>query len=1051
MYHCRLHIYLTGCQPALWDTVKSIPPLECFDHVFSESAAPNETDAAGADVIFADLRGCAPVDTAGMLCRCKKPDGALILLAEKEQIPLLAGLLDQAEDVWTFPMEEAELRYRFCRWQRKYKASRDAWQTSQYLEATINSIPSLVWYKDKNGIHEKVNDSFCHTVNKTKAQVQGRGHAYIWDVEQDDPACIESERIVMTEERTLVSEEVIDTGGGKRILTTYKSPLYDLDNSVMGTVGVAIDITQERAYQQAITQKNRTLETLFTTMDCGVMRHSTDGSRILSINRAALSILGYENPEEMLADGFQMVAASIAPEDKDRVQSCIRSLETVGDSVSVEYRVRHKDGRTLHVMGNIKLIEENDELLYQRFLLDCTAQRQREEQERSEKERRHMELVQALSIDYTLVCFFDLDTGVGYPLRVENNSRRKLDEIFTGGIHLRESMEQYIERYVYAEDRDLMRQTVSPEWLSKELSEKHMCYANYRTCCDGQLEYFQFKAVCAGSWQESRGIVLGLRSVDEETRSEMEKKSLLEDALLQANRASKAKTVFLSNMSHDIRTPMNAIVGFTALAVTHLDQRDLVEEYLKKIMTSGNHLLSLINDILDMSRIESGKMHLEEAPTNLPDILHGLRSIIQSDIHAKQLELYIDAVDVVDEEICCDKLRLNQLLLNLLSNAVKYTPAGGIVSMRIIQKQGAPAGFGSYEFRIRDTGIGMSKEFVAHIFEPFERERNTTISGIQGTGLGMAITKNIVDMMNGSISVKSEQGMGSEFTVSLTFRLCGGEKEQQIIPELSGRRALVVDDDFNTCDSVSFMLQQIGLRAEWTLSGREAVLRTRQAVMREDNYCVYVIDWLLPDLNGVEVARRIRKEIGDEVPIIVLTAYDWSDIEEEAREAGVTAFCSKPLFHSELRRCLRSIVDADAAKLDEDVSLEPGMHTGRILLAEDNELNREIALAILEEAGFTLEIAENGQIAVDMVKRAEPGYYRLVLMDIQMPVMDGYEAAKAIRALPDCGQTELPILAMTANAFEEDKQAALKCGMNGHIAKPINIATLLETMEKVLK
>ncbi len=1051
MYHCRLHIYLTGCQPALWDTVKSIPPLECFDHVFSESAAPNETDAAGADVIFADLRGCAPVDTAGMLCRCKKPDGALILLAEKEQIPLLAGLLDQAEDVWTFPMEEAELRYRFCRWQRKYKASRDAWQTSQYLEATINSIPSLVWYKDKNGIHEKVNDSFCHTVNKTKAQVQGRGHAYIWDVEQDDPACIESERIVMTEERTLVSEEVIDTGEGKRILTTYKSPLYDLDNSVMGTVGVAIDITQERAYQQAITQKNRTLETLFTTMDCGVMRHSTDGSRILSINRAALSILGYENPEEMLADGFQMVAASIDPEDKDRVQSCIRSLETVGDSVSVEYRVRHKDGRTLHVMGNIKLIEENDELLYQRFLLDCTAQRQREEQERSEKERRHMELVQALSIDYTLVCFFDLDTGVGYPLRVENNSRRKLDEIFTGSIHLQESMEQYIERYVYAEDWELMRQAVSPEWLSKELSEKHMCYANYRTCCDGQLEYFQFKAVCAGSWQESRGIVLGLRSVDEETRSEMEKKSLLEDALLQANRASKAKTVFLSNMSHDIRTPMNAIVGFTALAVTHLDQRDLVEEYLKKIMTSGNHLLSLINDILDMSRIESGKMHLEEAPTNLPDILHGLRSIIQSDIHAKQLELYIDAVDVVDEEICCDKLRLNQLLLNLLSNAVKYTPAGGIVSMRIIQKQGAPAGFGSYEFRIRDTGIGMSKEFVAHIFEPFERERNTTISGIQGTGLGMAITKNIVDMMNGSISVKSEQGMGSEFTVSLTFRLCGGEKEQQIIPELSGRRALVVDDDFNTCDSVSFMLQQIGLRAEWTLSGREAVLRTRQAVMREDNYCVYVIDWLLPDLNGVEVARRIRKEIGDEVPIIVLTAYDWSDIEEEAREAGVTAFCSKPLFHSELRRCLRSIVDADAAKLDEDVSLEPGMHTGRILLAEDNELNREIALAILEEAGFTLEIAENGQIAVDMVKRAEPGYYRLVLMDIQMPVMDGYEAAKAIRALPDCGQTELPILAMTANAFEEDKQAALKCGMNGHIAKPINIATLLETMEKVLK
>ena len=503
-------------------------------------------------------------------------------------------------------------------------------------------------------------------------------------------------------------------------------------------------------------------------------------------------------------------------------------------------------------------------------------------------------------------------------------------------------------------------------------------------------------------------------------------------------------------MSHDIRTPMNAIVGFTALAVTHIDQRDLVEEYLKKIMTSGNHLLSLINDILDMSRIESGKMHLEESPSSLPDILHGLRSIIQSDIHAKQLEFCIDAVDVIDEEICCDKLRLNQLLLNLLSNAVKYTPAGGTVSMRIVQKPTAPEGFASYEFHVRDTGIGMSQEFISKIFEPFERERNSTISGIQGTGLGMAITKNIIDMMNGTITVESEQGVGTEFVVSLTFRLCGGEREPQTIPELMGRRALVVDDDFNTCDSVSYMLQQIGMRAEWTLSGREAVLRTRQAVMRGDNYCVYVIDWLLPDLNGVEIARRIRKEIGENVPIIVLTAYDWSDIEEEARAAGVTSFCSKPLFLSELRRCLRSIVEAEEPA-PETVSIGSGTYTGRILLAEDNELNREIAQAILEEAGFTLEIAENGQIAVDMVRRSAPGYYRLVLMDIQMPVMDGYSAAKAIRALDNADHASLPILAMTANAFEEDKQAAIRCGMNGHIAKPINIAKLLETLGEILR
>ena len=420
--------------------------------------------------------------------------------------------------------------------------------------------------------------------------------------------------------------------------------------------------------------------------------------------------------------------------------------------------------------------------------------------------------------------------------------------------------------------------------------------------------------------------------------------NLLETALMQANRASKAKSVFLSNMSHDIRTPMNAIVGFTALAIAHIDQHEQVEEYLKKIMTSGNHLLSLINDVLDMSRIESGRMHLDEKPCSLPDILHGLRSILQSDIHAKRLDLYMDAVDVMHEEICCDKLRLNQVLLNLLGNSVKYTGAGGIISMRITEKPGSAEGRADYVFTIRDNGFGMSEEFVAHIFEPFEREKNSTISGIQGTGLGMAITKNIVDLMNGRIEVKSELGKGTEVTVGFSFRLHDGGKQPMDIPKLKNCRALVVDDDFNTCDSVTYMLSQIGMRAEWTLSGKEALLRTHQAVTRGDNYTVYVIDWMLPDMNGIEVTRRIRKEMGDEVPIILLTAYDWKDIEEEAKEAGISAFCSKPLFLSELRRCLHSIVEAEEAQPVQGDQEPAFQHTGRILLAEDNEINQEIEI-----------------------------------------------------------------------------------------------------------
>ncbi len=1044
MYHCHIHFYLAGQHCRAFELMKEMAPLEYFTYEFTEEKEFEELTAGQADVILANLQNIDAGEAAAKLLSDRREGAELILIAEKEQFMHLPEDLSGVKDIWMMPMSDAEIKFRILRGQQEFKRDRDHWQTSQYLETAINSVPNLVWFKDKNGIHEKVNDSFCRTVNKTKKQVEGRGHAYIWDVEHDDPACIESERIVMTSQKTCVSEETVKTGDGERLLTTYKSPLYDLDGSVMGTVGVAIDVTQERAYEQEIMQKNHTLETIFTTMECGVMCHTVDGRRILSVNRAALNILGYESQEEMSEAGFDMVAASVLEEDKERLRTVIRELKKEGDSVSIEYRVRHKDGELLHVMGNVKLLNENGEPLYQRFLLDCTAQKLKEK----ENERRQMEMIHALSIDYNLVCFFDLSTGMGMPLRMGDNCYM-YKSAFSGEISLEESMRGYIDKFVYEEDKDMLRHVFSQDSLRKELTEDKVYHINYRVIQDGEMKYYQMKAVRAGAWTDVKGIVLGFRSVDAEIKNEMEQKGLLEDALMQANRANKAKSMFLSNMSHDIRTPMNAIVGFTALALTHIDRKEQVEEYLGKIMTSGNHLLSLINDVLDMSRIESGKMHLEEKPCRLSEILHGLRNIVQADIHSKQLDLYIDTVDVIDEDICCDKLRLNQVLLNLLSNAIKYTGAGGTISMRLIEKAGASSGYANYEFRIKDTGIGMSEEFVSHIFEPFEREKNTTHSGVQGTGLGMAITKNIVDMMNGSIQVKSEQGMGSEFIVNFTFRLNAEAKEVKEIPQLWNLKALVVDDDFNTCDSVSYMLEQVGMRAEWTLSGKEAVLRTRQAVSRGAGYSVYIIDWMLPDMNGIEVTRRIRKETGEDTPIIVLTAYDWADIEEEAKEAGVTAFCSKPLFLSELRSCLNSIVnvsDEDENKGNMTVDFE----AGRILLAEDNELNQEIAVEILGDAGFTTEVAPNGQIAVDMLKKSEPGYYQVVLMDVQMPVMNGYEAVREIRNFENKKLASIPILAMTANAFEEDKQEALRCGMNDHIAKPINVKVLFETLKKVL-
>ncbi len=1045
MYRCHVHLYWAGPAGAELEAFQGEAPLEGMTHEFSQSEEPVCRLAARADVIFADVRGKNPEEFLKPLLESKKPDGDLIVLADQEQAPGLP--LGGLSDVWFLPMGQEEARFRFARWQQGHKQRMDLWETRQFLDATIDSVPNLVWYKTWDGIHEKVNASFCHTVGKTREQVQGQGHAYIWDVEEDDPACIESEAEVMRTRQTCVSEERIRTGGGERLLTTYKSPLYDYDGSVMGTVGVAIDITQERAYAEELELKSRTLEALFTSLECGVMVHTLDGSQVLSINPAALEILGYGCREDMMAGGFHMMADSVLDEDKEVLRQVITSLKNEGDSASAEYRVRHPDGKVLHVMGNIKLIRENGELVCQRFLLDVTEQKQKEQSER----RRQEALIHALSIDYNLVCFFDLETGEGHALRITGCPYGDLDEAFSGPLELSQCMSRYIDNCVFPDDQDMMRETVSQDNLIQELSQRQIFYVNYRTNCKGaeDIRYFQMKVVRLDSESESGRVVLGFRSIDEETKLELEKTNLLKDALMQANRASRAKTVFLSNMSHDIRTPMNAIIGFTALAVSHIESRELVEGYLKKIMTSGNHLLSLINDVLDMSRIESGKLQLEEKPCSLPEILHGLRNIVLADVHAKQLELYMDTVDVVHENIVCDNLRLNQVLLNLLGNSIKYTGPGGMVSMRISEKPGAPEGFARYEFCIRDTGIGMSEEFVARIAEPFERERNSTTSGIQGTGLGMAITKNIVDMMNGTIDIKSKQNVGTEFTVCFTFKLDGDVPESQTIPQLQNCRALVVDDDFNTCDSVTCMLQEIGLRAEWTLSGKEAVLRTRQAVMREDEYSVYIIDWLLPDMNGIEVARRVRKEIGEEVPIIVLTAYDWSDIEDEARSAGVTAFCSKPLFLSELRDCLQSIITEreDGGKAEE----KPARRTGHILLAEDNELNQEIAVAILEEAGFTIDVAENGQAAVEKLESSQPGYYRLVLMDVQMPVMNGYEATREIRRLKNKKLSRIPILAMTANAFEEDKQEAIRSGMNGHIPKPINVDTLMEAMDSLLE
>ena len=572
------------------------------------------------------------------------------------------------------------------------------------------------------------------------------------------------------------------------------------------------------------------------------------------------------------------------------------------------------------------------------------------------------------------------------------------------------------------------------------------CDENGNVLSNGQYKWVRSVGKPIRNEEKKRIKFYGLiTDIDDHKKNELKRQKDLIDALTAVKHANNAKTQFLNNMSHDIRTPMNAIIGFTALAAGHIDEPEKIKDYLKKITTSSKHLLSLINDVLDMNSIESGRVKIDEKEVHLPDVFHDLRAILQPDIFSRGIDLLFDTLGVINEDVICDRLLLNQILLNLLSNALKYTNPGGTVSVRLIQKPKAPKGYAHYEIRIKDNGIGMSEEFQKHIFEAFAREKTSTISGIQGAGLGMAITKNIIDMMGGTIEVHSKLGKGTEFIVNLQFRLNSNPIVYDKIDELQNIRVLVANDDVNTCYSVSQMLQEIGMRSDWTTTGKEAVVRTQFAIQSGDEYGAFIIDWMMPDMNGIEVVRRIRKVIGNAKPIIILTAYDWSDI-EEAREAGVTAFCAKPIFMSELREVLTKPFRIPVLnKKQERLNHFEGK---KILLVEDNELNREIVTEILQNVGFEID---DGDIAVSKMKYAKRNQYDLILIDIQTQRMDGYVATREIRTLPDSQIANIPIIAMTANAFEEEKKAALEAGMNGHIAKPIDIAHLLEILSNTLK
>ena len=522
----------------------------------------------------------------------------------------------------------------------------------------------------------------------------------------------------------------------------------------------------------------------------------------------------------------------------------------------------------------------------------------------------------------------------------------------------------------------------------------------------------------------------------------------LEQARQAAIAANRAKSEFLSNMSHDIRTPMNAIVGMTAIATANIGNQQQVQHCLRKIALSGKHLLNLINDVLDMSKIESGKMTLNIDQVSLREMMDGIVSIVQPQVRAKQQQFDIFIHDISSENVCCDSVRLNQVVLNLLSNAVKFTPVEGSIHISLYQEPSPQGdGFVRTHLLVRDSGIGMSPEFQAKIFDSFSREDSRRVQRTEGTGLGMAITKYIVDAMGGTIQLQSEQGKGSEFHVTLDLERSTVQEADMVLPDWN---MLVVDDDRELCESTVASLKSIGLNAEWTLDGESAVSMAEERHRRHDGYHIILLDWKLPGMDGIETARELRRRLGDNIPILLISAYDWSDIETEAKGAGINSFISKPLFKSTLFYGLRPFVDAGETIPEPPPQEQEADFTGRrILLAEDNELNWEIADELLSSLGMELDWAENGKICVEKFSAAAPGYYDAVLMDLRMPIMTGYEATQAIRAL-DRPDASLPIIAMTADAFSEDIQRCLDAGMNAHISKPIDLREVSRLLEKYL-
>ena len=771
---------------------------------------------------------------------------------------------------------------------------------------------------------------------------------------------------------------------------------------------------------------------------------------LLYANKVVFDIYGCADREEFLELTGGTFRGMVHPGDFDQVSESIDLQISQSDDRldHVEYRILRKDGevRWVEDYGHYTETEEYGGVYYV-FITDIT--RKREEREKDVEVRDAV--IETLTNSYNTVWLInDVETENCSLYHTDLDSAHR-EAIKNALSHARytDTKTQYVDTMVAEEDRERMQEQISLPYILKQFEEKNQFSVGFSRALPSGSRYYRIDFGKVSMPGGKTGVTMGFKDVDDEVRKEHAMQQALKDAVEEANASNLAKSSFLSSMSHDMRTPMNGIIGMTAIAATHLDDRERVADCLKKITDSSNHLLNLINEVLDMNKIESGKVELQEEDFDLPGLIEEVMVMTRPQVESRNHSLRVHIGEVEHEKVIGDSRRVKQILVNLLSNAIKYTPDGGRIEISLEERPSGVPDVGLYEFVVEDNGIGMTPEFQEKLFEPFTRAGDKITQSQQGTGLGMVITRNNVRMMGGDILVESTHGLGSRFTV--TIYLKQQEPEEADYEEFADLHVLVADDDPESCESACCILNDLGMNSEWALSGRAAVDRVDSRHRQNRDFYAVFLDWKMPDMSGLETTRKIRQAVGDEIPIVIISSYDWADIEAEAREAGVTAFISKPLFRTKFVRLFRSLLRRGEAEEERKPlkKLEELEFKGRrILLAEDNMINAEIAAQVLQMTGLTVDRVENGAEAVEAFSSGEEGKYALIFMDIQMPVMDGYEATAAIRSLGTEAAEKIPIIAMTANAFEDDRRNSYQAGMNGHIAKPLDFEELSAVLQQ---